>query len=387
MGAYPIVRLKKGREKKIRGRYPWVQKEEVVSADSAAPGTLAHLYDHEGKFLAVGTWNPLSRFPFRVLSLEDEPIDRAFFLSRFVKSASRRREIAGTDAHRMVFSEADELPGLIVDCYRDKAVAQVRSAAMEAMKPVWLPALVDAFQVTGVYERSEMEGRREEGLQPVAGLLYGEVPEAVPFTEDGLEFQALVVNGLKTGFYLDQRDARRRLAARVKPGDRVLDCFCYSGGFSLHAARAGAECRGVDITPAAIAAAQSHAQANGLDIDFVEANAFEYLQQPAATQYGWIILDPPAIAKSREKRDSLKWGVWNLVHRGIDHLAPGGRMVVCSCSYQLNLADLLDTVRLAANDKGKVALLEEVTVQALDHPISLSFPESWYLKCAWVRIE
>lgn len=385
----PTVWLKAGRDKKIRNRYPWVQREEVVKADACQPGDVARLVTNDGQFLAIGTYNVQSRFPFRVLALKEGPIDHAFFKARFVAARARRSDIAGTNAVRELFAEADGLPGLIVDRYADVLVVQVRGMGMERLKPVWLPAMIEVYQPRAIYEKSEMEGRREEGLESFAGALHGDIPENLVIEEAGLKFEVPIVEGLKTGFYLDQRDARRRLAERVKPGDRVLDAFCYTGAFSVSAAKAGAETHGIDLNPMAIECARRNAKLNGLGLVFEEANAFEWLEteKKNVKPFDWMVLDPPAIAKSKEKRDSLKWGIWKLVSQGVDLLKPGGRMIVCSCSYQLSLADLADVVRLAASDRGRQAFLEEITIQSPDHPYLIQFPESLYLKSVWVRME
>lgn len=383
----PRIYLRAKREKKIRSFYPWVQREEVARADKCDAGAIAELFAADGSFLATGTYNGRSRFPFRVLSLEREPIDEAFFRGRIRESLERRRNLDPQSGRRIVFSEADRIPGLIVDQYGDTLVVQVRSMGMEVHKPLWLPALVEETFAKCVFEKSEMEGRKEEGLEPFSAELHGKLPETIEVAEEGLRFEVPVKAGLKTGHYLDQRDTRRRLAERVGPNESLLDCFCYTGGFSLCASRAGALCMGLDILPAAIEAARRNAFINNLECEFVEANAFEWLQSAPTNRFDWIILDPPAIAKQKDKRDSLKWGVWKLVHSAIDHLKPGGRLIVCSCSYQLPLDELLATVRLACSDRSKAAFLEEVTLQSPDHPYLIQFPESLYLKCAWVRIE
>lgn len=384
----PIVRLTPGREKKIRSRYPWVQREEIATAPPIPEGSLARLHSSSGEFLAIGTYNDLSRFPFRVLSLADETIDLDFFRKRLRAALARRHAIEGTDSMRVLFSEVDGLPGLIADRFGDVVVVQVRTAGMERLRPLWTEAIALELEPTCLYEKSDMEGRKEEGLDLRAGPLVGRLPRPVLVHEDQLTFESLVESGLKTGFYLDQRETRRRLAERVRPGDRVLDAFCYVGGFSLYAARAGANVLGVDIHEASIESARRNATRNGLSPEFQVANVFDFLQAGGdGRKFDWMILDPPAIAKARDKRDSLKWAIWKLVYHGVDSLAPGGRMVVCSCSYQLGLNELMDTVRLAAADRLRQAFLEEVTVQGVDHPISAHFPESWYLKCAWFRIE
>lgn len=380
-----MVQLKKGKERKVRNFYPWIQRGEC-RADGVEYGSVAKLVDSEGRFLAVGTYNARSRFQFRIFSLEDEPIDHAFFLGRF-NSAIRLREelLHGTTGRRLVHSEADRLPGLIIDQYDSNLVVQVRSLGMEALKPVWLPALIEATAASGISEKSEMAGREEEGLPSRSGPLHGEPVSVLQTVEDGLQFAVPVELGLKTGFYFDQRETRRRFEARVRPGQKVLDCFCYTGAFTLRAARAGATAYGIDIHRPALETAREAARLNKLEAVFVEANAFEYVVEDALGPYDWIILDPPAIAKTADKRDSLKWAIWKLVHLSLPLLKPGGRFIVCSCSYQVGLQELVETCRLAASDRHVRLFLEDVTYQDLDHPAPIHFPESLYLKCAWLR--
>ena len=383
------VVLKQGKERKVRNNYPWIQRGEVVRTDGGIrDGDVARLVTEEGEFLALGTWNGQSRFRFRVLTKEDEPIDGAFFERRFVRAVGLRDElVAGTNARRIVYSEADLLPGLIIDDYAGHLVVQVRSMGMERMKPLWLPALVEVTKPKSVFERSEMAGREEEGLGPMAGQLYGETPHEVEIEETGLRYLVSATGGLKTGFYLDQRATRRELERRVKPGQRVLDAFCYTGGFSMYAARAGATTIGVDINTEAIAMARRTAELNGATCEFEQANVFDWLEREPGELFDWIVIDPPAISKTAASRDSLKWAVWKLVHRGIPHLKSGGRMIVCSCSYQLDRKELVETARLAASDRSVRMYLEDVTLQDLDHPAPIQFPESLYLKCAWLRLE
>ncbi|MBX3111015.1 MAG: class I SAM-dependent rRNA methyltransferase [Fimbriimonadaceae bacterium] len=384
------LNLAPGKEKKIRGRYPWVQRGELLPGPRPEDGALARLVDHEGRFLAVGTYNGASRFPFRVMTLEDEAVDEGFFARRFKAAlAARERLVTDTDARRVLFSEADGVPGLIVDDYAGHLVLQVRTLGAERLRDAWLPALVDVFAPRSIFEKSDMAGREEEGLAPVTGPVHGDCPPVVRMTESGLVMEVPILGGLKTGGYLDQRNSRRLLASLVRPGQKVLDCFCYTGGFALAAARSGATAYGVDIHPVAIESARTNARLNGLEVPFVQANAFDFLVEEAASlgQFDWIILDPPAIAKDKSKRDSLKWAIWKLVCRALPLLAPGGRLVVCNCSYQLPLAETIDVCRLAANDMGKSLFLEGVTYQDLDHPAPVTFPEALYLKCVWLRTE
>ena len=384
------VKIVGGREKKLQHGYPWVQRGEISEVSGApTPGGLVRIVNFRNEALGVGTYNPQSRFPVRLLTTEDEPIDRAFFERRLERALRyRQRVVQDTNAMRLLFSESDGLPGLIVDQYADYLVVQVRTLGMERLRELWLPTLIEQLEPKGVLERSEMASRAEEGLEPVAGVLHGEVPEVIEIEESGLTFLVPTDAGRKTGFYLDQRENRRRLAQRVQPGERVLDMFCYTGAFALYAARAGAYAVGVDILPDAIDLAEVHARRNRLEAHWIVENAFDWLPQAAeqGAQFDWIVLDPPAIAKRQDQKDSLRWAIWKLVYNALPLLTEGGRLVVCSCAYQLSLTEMLDTVRLAATDRAIPLFLEEITFQAPDHPYLMQFPESLYLKCLWARV-
>jgi len=385
-----LVKIVGGREKKLQHGYPWVQRGEISEVLGApTPGALVRIVNFRNETLGIGTYNPQSRFPVRVLTTADEPIDRAFFEQRLERALRhRQRVVQDTNAMRLVFSESDGLPGLIVDQYADYLVVQVRTMGMERLRELWLPTLIEQLEPKGVIERSEMASRAEEGLEPFAGVLHGDAPELIEIEESGLLFLVPTDAGRKTGFYLDQRENRRRLAAQVRPGERVLDLFCYTGAFALYAARAGAHAVGVDILPDAIDLAEVHARRNRLEAHWIVENAFDWLPQAAeqGAQFDWIVLDPPAIAKRQDQKDSLRWAIWKLVYHALPLLTEGGRLVVCSCAYQLSLAEMLDTVRLAATDRTIPLFLEEITFQAPDHPYLLQFPESLYLKCLWARV-
>ncbi|MDW8107187.1 MAG: class I SAM-dependent rRNA methyltransferase [Armatimonadota bacterium] len=380
-----------GREKKLHHGYPWVQRGEIAEViGTPTPGALVRVLSYRGEFVGIGTYNPHSRFPVRLLTPNEEPIDRSFFEARLERALRyRQRVVQGTNAMRLLFSESDGVAGLIVDQYADYLVVQVRTLGMERLKSLWLPVLIERLEPKGIIERSEMAGRSEEGLEPFAGTLYGEVPELIEIEESGLQFLVPTDAGRKTGFYLDQRENRRRLAQRVRPSERVLDLFCYTGAFALYAARAGAQAIGVDILPDAIDLAKQHAQRNNLHAEWVVDNAFEWLPRAAeqGLQFDWIVIDPPAIAKRHDQKDSLRWAIWKLVYHALPLLTPCGQMVVCSCAYALGIADMLDAVRLAATDRNTPLYLEEITLQAPDHPYLLQFPESLYLKCLWLRVQ
>ena len=385
-----LVKIVGGREKKLQHGYPWVQRGEISEVLGApTPGALVRIVNFRNETLGIGTYNPQSRFPVRLLTTADEPIDRAFFERRLEHALRhRQRVVQDTNAMRLVFSEADGLPGLIVDQYADYLVVQVRTMGMERLRELWLPTLIEQLEPKGVIERSEMASRAEEGLEPFAGVLHGDAPELIEIEESGLLFLVPTDAGRKTGFYLDQRENRRRLAAQVRPDERVLDLFCYTGAFALYAARAGAHAVGVDILPDAIDLAEVHARRNRLEAHWIVENAFDWLPQAAeqGARFDWIVLDPPAIAKRQDQKDSLRWAIWKLVYNALPLLTEGGRLVVCSCAYQLSLTEMLDTVRLAATDRAIPLFLEEITFQAPDHPYLMQFPESLYLKCLWARV-
>lgn len=384
----PSATVNQGREKKLINGYPWVQKGEVKSTSGKPDdGGLVAVQAHDGRFLGIGMYNSFSRFPIRLLTTKEEAIDEAWFVNRFERARNLRKSFGfRTDSLRMVHAESDGIPGLIVDKYGDHLVVQVRSLGTEQLTHFWMPALKTVFEPESIYERSEMAGREEEKLPPRAGQMHGTTPEVVEITEEDLKFLAPVHNGLKTGYYLDQRATRSLLGAMVRPGDRVLDTFSYVGAFGAFAARAGASVTCVDILDLATSTAKENFELNGLKGDVVTANAFEFLEEaPEGSQYDWIILDPPAIAKTADRRQSLKGAIHKLVSLALPRLSTGGRLIVCSCAYQLKLPEMLDTVRMASFDLQSRLTLENVTYQDLDHPAPLHFPEGLYLKCAWLR--
>lgn len=385
---YPLVTVNPGREKKLINGYPWVQKGEVRSVNGKpADGELVQVESHDGRFLGVGSYNAQSRFPVRMFTVQEEVIDEAWFVRRFESALALRNSFGyRTDSLRLLHAEADGVPGLILDQYGPHLVVQVRSLGIEQLTHMWTPALHTVFKAESIYERSEMAGREEEQLPPRAGQFHGTTPEIVEIIEEDLKFKVPIHHGLKTGYYLDQRATRSLLGAMVRPGDRVLDLFSYTGAFSVFAARSGGSVTSVDILDLSSKLAKENLALNGLTGDVITANAFEFLDQEASSkQYDWIILDPPAIAKTSDRKQSLKGAIHKLVSLALPHLAVGGRIIVCSCAYQLKLPEMLDTIRMASFDLGSRLTLETFTIQDLDHPAPLHFPESLYLKCAWLR--
>lgn len=382
------VRLAAGKDKKVRTFYPWVLRDDIQDVKGEGESGLCRIVSTDGKFIGVGTYHSTARIAARILSRVDVPMDQTFFVEKFKRCLAKRDGILEPGGGcRVVYAEADDVPGLLVDLYDGHAVVQVRTAGLEMLKPAWLPALQQVFKTKSIFERSDMSGRADEGLEPVKQVLAGSPPNEVWFEENGLKVVALIKHGLKTGYYLDQRDARSMMRAWVAPGEKVLDCFCYTGGFAMAAAAEGAQVRGVDVNPLALEAADKAAKLNGLEIDFVEANVFDYVGDGAegGGPYDWIILDPPAISKTKEARDSLKWGLHKLVTAAIPLLRPHGHLVVFACTFQMGQRELMEVCRLAAAECNVKLNLEQVTHQPLDHPIPLHFPEAHYLKGLWLR--
>ncbi len=306
----PVLRVvvKPGKERKVRNFYPNLYRDELEEAPEEAG--VAEALAADGDFLAVGYFDPRSRVPFRAYRFDRGPLNRAFFRQRFAR-ALRKREGLGS-AYRLVHGEADGLPGLVVDRFGEVLVLQVRTRGMEVLREVWLPALVEAVAPRGVYERSDLEARRQEGLPERVGVLYGEVPEVLEVEEDGLLFPIPLALAQKTGFYLDQRENRRLLEAMVRPGERVLDVYSYVGGFALRAARKGAYALAVDKDLEALAVLDRAAMGAGLRVDIRHGDALAVLKTLEGP-FHHVLLDPPTLVKRPEELPAMKRHLVDLV--------------------------------------------------------------------------
>ena len=303
--------------------------------------------------------------------------------------AYRNRVVSGSNAYRVIFSEADFLPGLIVDRYDDLLSVQVLTQGMdrEAVRAVVLDELSQQFHPAGIIERVEERIRQLEQLPPRAsGLLAGEKTAAV-FTMNGVRFQHDGLAGQKTGAFLDQRENYAAAAAFAR--GEALDVFCYQGGFALHLAGACERVTGVDSSRAALEAAEENAALNGREIEWIEANAFDLLREYSATgrQYDTVVLDPPAFAKTRRTLETALRGYKELNLRALKMLRPGGTLVTCSCSYHVGPGDFLEMLRSAAADARRPLRVVANRTQAADHPVLLSVPETCYLKCVIASVE
>ncbi|MCC7491257.1 MAG: class I SAM-dependent rRNA methyltransferase [Fimbriimonadaceae bacterium] len=392
LGDTPRVTVPRERARGLLARHPWIFANALHKPPRNLPaGAVVEVVDEKGRFLARGGWNDHSQITVRVLSFADESIDEAFIARRIAAAIARRagRLTASDTACRLVFGEADGLPGLIVDRYGDWLVVQFLSACLESWRPVVSAALA-GLGARGIVERSDSEERRtHEGLEPRSGLLWGEAPPAtVDILEHGLHFGVDLLTGHKTGCYLDQRDNRAAVAAWAA-GRRVLNAFSYSGGFGLHAAAAGAAAvTHVDSSAAALALAAANATANGQDgQEFVAANVFDALRgwREERREFDLIVLDPPKFAASRKQLERATRGYRDLNQAALRVLAPGGLLATFSCSGAVDAALLQSLVAAAAAEAGRDLQVLQWLGQPADHPVLLSFPEGQYLKGLLMR--
>jgi 23S rRNA (cytosine1962-C5)-methyltransferase len=387
----PTVTLHPGREERLAGGHLWIYASEIRAADGPlAAGDLVDVRAADRTFIGRGYLSPRSTIAVRLLTRRKEAIDEEFFRRRLAEAvALRRAVVTETTAYRLVYSEGDALPGLIVDRYADVLVVQTLTAGMARQEARFVRLLQELLAPAAVYARNDAPGRRLEGLPLSSGLLAGEAPAVQEIAESGLRFRADLLGGQKTGFYLDQRENRRAVAAYARGA--VLDAFCYTGGFALHAARAGATVRGVDSSPEAVAAAAAHAQLNGLAerCTFQAGNAFDVLRALAkeGPRFDVVILDPPAFAPRKAALTQAAAGYKEINLRALKALRPGGILVSCSCSYHVSEELLIALVAEAAQDAHRRVRLLEARSQARDHPVHPGMPETRYLKCLIVEVQ
>ncbi|MGB9867441.1 MAG: class I SAM-dependent rRNA methyltransferase [Bacillota bacterium] len=387
-----VVRLKPGEHKRLLAGHPWVFSNEVAGLHGDfAPGDIVDVVDSRGKFVGRGFINPASQIVVRLLTYEQEEIDRDFFLERVRRAVSMRLELLGeVGSYRVVFAEADFLPGLIVDKFEDVAVFQTLALGVDVRKQWVVEALKETLNPRGLYERNDVPVRQLEGLDLTSGFAGDPFDTLVEINENGLRLLVDVQSGQKTGHFLDQRENRFAIGRYVN-GARVLDCFCHTGGFALQALKAGAEsAEGIDASELAIDLAKANAERNGVrGAKFRVGNVFDELRAmaKAGEKYDVIILDPPAFAKNRASVPGAIRGYKEINLRAIKMLTPGGILVTCSCSQHLSAEEFLQVVSEAAQDGGARLRLLERRGQPPDHPILIGVPETEYLKCFIFRVE
>ena len=383
--------LHPGKEKRVFTRHPWIFRSDIDRVEGEfTPGDVVDVQSARGKFLARAFYNPKSQIALRVMTYRQEPVDRDLIFRRVREAVNYRRAFADLSSCRMIFAESDRLPALIADSFGPVIVIQSLALGMERFKRDVVDALVEELHPEGIWERNDVPVRELEGLPQMTGLLYGTVPDRVEIRENGVRFLVDVKQGQKTGFFLDQKENRAAIAPFVR-GKRVLDCFCHTGSFALHAGYFGAqEVTGVDISEFACDCARENAALNHLEdrVHFVAANAFDFLGEKsrAGEQYDVIILDPPAFTKSRSTVDSARRGYKEINLRALKMLPPGGYLITCSCSQHILPGMFQDIVKEAAADARVLLRQVEFRTQGRDHPILPVSPETQYLKCGIYQV-
>jgi 23S rRNA (cytosine1962-C5)-methyltransferase len=379
----PVVRISRRGAKRLQDGHVWVYRSDIVSANGVAPGTAIGVTDERGKFLGTALYSSSSQIAIRMIS--DRAVnDLPGLLRERVRGAINYREkvVQDTDAYRVVFSEADFLPGLIVDRYNDLLSLQILTQAMDAepVREAVVSELSGRLQPAAVAERVDPRIRELEQLPArPSGLIQGEKSSTV-FTMNGVRFHYEALLGQKTGAFLDQRE-NYAAAARRAHGE-ALDVFCYQGGFALHLAQSCSKVTGVDSSRPALEVADRNAALNSREIEWVEANAFDLLRDYADSgrRYDTIVLDPPAFAKSKANLETALRGYKELNLRALKMLRPGGILVTCCCSYHVSPAQYLEIVAASALDVHRSLRIMDNLGQAKDHPVLLNVPETDYLK-------
>ena len=404
----PIVLVSRRGADRVRAGHVWVYRSDVLEARDIAPGALVSVEEARGSDKNVRATRPVRSLGSALYSTASEiavrmisrkPVANVEQLMRErirAAIAYRERFVENTNAYRVVFSEGDSLPGLIVDRYNDVLTFQALTQAMdlESMRETYLPELQSTLSPTAIIERVDARVRRLEQLpDKETGVVYataqttGDETPAVPkslvteFQMNGVRFQFDALAGQKTGAFLDQRE-NYAAAARYARGE-ALDVFCYQGGFALHLAKTSDKVTGIDSSRPALEAAEQNAALNNREIEWIEANAFDLLRDYSdrGEKFDCIVLDPPAFAKSRRDLPTALRGYKELNLRALKMLRPRGIVVTCSCSYHVSAVDLLETLSAAAQDSHRIVRLLENRCAARDHPSVLGIPETAYLKC------
>ncbi len=387
------IRVKPGIENRIRGFFPWVYRAEISSySRKPKKGELVVVRDFGGKFLGYGYINPDVSIAVRILSFDKEkPVTPQLIKERIREAYEyRKRLYINSNAFRLVHSEGDLLPGLIVDVYGEYAVLEFTTYGMNLFREHVIDALVDVLKPKGIYEKANLTARKVEGIKVEEGTVYGKVPEEITIWEHDLKYYINIPEGQKTGFFLDQRNSRKLVRSFVEPGDRCLDVFCHTGGFALNMRKVGAEeVIAVDISEPALEMGKRNEDLNGLSgIEWVQANAFDFLREldREGKRFDVVVIDPPSFAKNRHAVPNALRGYKELCVRGLRVTKTGGYMAIFSCSFHITEQHLLEVLTQASYDVRRQVRVVAKTFQDKDHPWVLQMPNTLYLKGIWVEV-
>lgn len=382
---------KKAGDRVVNG-HPWIFANELGDQEGdAAPGDIVSVFTYNGSFVGKGYYNPTSQIRIRILTRDQqEEINDAFFHKQISKAWEYRQRLGYVENCRLIFGEADSLPALIIDKFNDYFVIQTLALGIDLWKPAIVSSLQKIFNPKGIYERNDVPVRELEGLPQQKGFLSEPFDTQIILRENGLKFHVNIDTGQKTGYFLDQQDNRREIQHIVK-GANVLEAFCYTGTFSMHAAQYGASSvLGLDISDHAIEIARNNALLNGFqDIcTFEAANAFDVLKawSKEGRRFDVVMLDPPAFTKSRENIQKAITGYKEINLRGMKLVKPGGFLVTASCTHLVSPEQFLQTIQLAAKDVRRQLRQVAWRTQAADHPIVWQIPNTQYLKFLIVQV-
>ena len=384
------ITIKKGREKSLLRRHPWVFASAIQTQDETiGSGITVDLISADGQFIARASYSPTSQIRARVWTFEDEPVDIEFFRKRIRQAIELRQrlQVEGQgNAYRLIHGESDGIPGLVIDRYGDVLVMQSTTAGSEYWKETFADLLVEETGIQNIYERSDVDVRKLEGLAPITGILRGTLLSTTfPITEYNIKFKVDIEHGHKTGFYLDQRANRHRIGELSKDKD-VLNCFCYTGGFSIHALANGAKSvLSVDSSADALSLLEENIAINNLPADkhtSLEGDVFQLLRKfrDENRSFDMIILDPPKFAPTFAHAEKASRAYKDINLLAFKLLRHGGILATFSCSGGVDAALFQKIAASAASDAGMEATIIEHLSQGVDHPISLHFPEGSYLK-------
>ncbi len=387
------VVLMKDKEKKIRNFYPNVFKDEIkYTIGEIKNGDVVDVVREDMMFVGRGYVTEGTSAFVRVLTTQDEPIDKDF-IYRKIKEAYDKRDFlkAETNCARVFFSEADGIPGLVIDKFEKYISIQFRNSGVETFRQTIINAVKKYMKPKGIYERSDVENRVHEGVEEKTGVIYGEIPKEIVMEDNGLKYTIDIVNGQKTGFFLDQRDSRKFIRPFLNEKTRFLDVFSSSGGFSMAALKENCEkVVAIDKEPYALELCHKNYELNGFTNSFetLEGDAFMLLKTliTRGEKYDVITLDPPSLIK---KKIDIKRGrdfFYELCNSSFKLMDKGGILGVITCAYHISLQDLLEVTRMAASNNGKMLQVIGINYQPADHPWILHVPETLYLKALWVKI-
>jgi 23S rRNA (cytosine1962-C5)-methyltransferase len=376
----------------VHSGHPWIYAGFIHAVrGQPASGDLVDVVMPSGRFYARGLYNPESKIRVRVLTFEQEPITPAFWRNRILQAARlRARIVSESTAYRLIYGEADRLPGLIVDRYDDVLVMQTLSSGMDRRKEMLAETLCEGTGCSRVYLRNDAKSRVLEGLAPMTGFLRGGGETTIEVREGAARFLVDIAHGQKTGWFCDQRE-NRLAAARFTVQKEVLEVFCHTGAFGIHAALAGASrVEGVDVSEEALRLARDHARLNGVQerCSYRAADAFEELRrlEQGNRRFDVVLLDPPAFARSKQAVTRALAGYKDINLLGIRLTKPDGIVVTSSCSHHVSETDLWNTIGRAAHDAKRPVRLLEQRGQASDHPVLAGMPETRYLKCFIMQV-